>query len=294
MNFSIRLKRYWISTAAIACFAAHGASAQERIESSSAAPPTVAALGPSEDVERTSTSKLDSPLPSSSAADEREVSWRKLPVNFLHDQKDMWLFPVQLAKGHHLLPTALIVGGTAALIAADPQVMPHFRQTDTFHDFNRAIGTTSTGAFVAVVPAAFYVTSLIRKDTYGQHTALFVGEALADDAVLMTALKAITRRQRPTEIALTGSYSDTFFNSNGSMFGKGTSFPSGHAMMAFSVATIFSRRYPQHRWLPYVAYGLASAIAFSRVSGGSHFPSDAFIGAALGYVVARFDVLHNH
>jgi hypothetical protein len=36
----------------------------------------------------------------------REATWRKLPGNFLQDQKDMWLFPVKLAEGHHWLPTA--------------------------------------------------------------------------------------------------------------------------------------------------------------------------------------------
>src|SRR5580704_18640866 len=36
---------------------------------------------------------------------EREATWRTLPRNFLHDQKDIWLFPVQLARGRYLVPT---------------------------------------------------------------------------------------------------------------------------------------------------------------------------------------------
>ena len=224
----------------------------------------------------------------------RDVSLRKLPMNFLHDQKDMWLFPTRLTKAKYWLPTLAIVGGTAGLIAADPQVMPHFRQTDIFHGFNRVWGTTATGATIAVVPAVFYGVSLLRKDSYGQGTALFAGESVADDVVLMVVVKAITRRQRPTELPPAGPYNDTFFHSNGSVFGKGTSFPSGHAMMSFSVATIFARRYREHRWVPYVAYGVASAIAFSRITTGAHFPSDVFLGAGLGYAIARYDVLHGH
>src|ERR1700686_5810424 len=34
----------------------------------------------------------------------REVSWRSLPKDFLHDQKGIWLFPTQLAKGHYWFP----------------------------------------------------------------------------------------------------------------------------------------------------------------------------------------------
>ena len=221
----------------------------------------------------------------------REATWRTLPGNFLQDQKNMWLFPLKLGEGHHWLPTTLIVGVTAGLIATDPQTMPHFRQTDAFSGFNRVFGGTSSAGIIAAVPATFYVASLIRKNSYDQSSALLAAEAVADDTVLIVAMKSITRRQRPDEIAVNGNYSDTFFQSHQSVLGTGSSFPSGHAMMSFSVATVFARRYRQHRWVPFVAYGLASVISFSRVTTGAHFPSDVVLGAALGYAIARFDVV---
>jgi membrane-associated phospholipid phosphatase len=221
----------------------------------------------------------------------REATWHKLPGNFLKDQKDMWLFPVKLGEGHYWLPTAFIVGGTAALIATDPQTMPHFRNTTAFHGFNRVFTSTVSGGIIAAVPATFYVASLIRKNSYDQGSALLAGEAVVDDTVLMVVIKSITQRLRPTDVAPTGNFSDTFFQSSKSPIGKGTSFPSGHALMSFSVATVFARRYRQHRWIPYVAYGLAGVLSFSRVTTGAHFPSDVFIGAALGYAIARYDVV---
>jgi len=221
----------------------------------------------------------------------REATWRKLPGNFLQDQKNIWLFPLKLGEGHHWLPTALIVGGTAGLIAADPQIMPHFRQTNAFSGFNSVFSGTTGAGIIAAVPATFYVASLIRKNSYDQSSALLAGEAVADDAVLMVVMKSITIRRRPDEIAVNGNYSDTFFESHKSFLGTGSSFPSGHAMMSFSVATVFARRYRRHRWVPFVAYGLASVISFSRVTTGAHFPSDVFLGAALGYAIARFDVV---
>src|SRR5258707_11168266 len=57
---------------------------------------------------------------------EREVSWRTLPRDFLHDQKDIWLFPGQLAKGRHWIPTLAITGVTAGFIPGAPHRMPHF------------------------------------------------------------------------------------------------------------------------------------------------------------------------
>src|ERR1700730_1739861 len=187
---------------------------------------------------------------------DREVSLLKLQMNFLHDQKDMWLFPLELGQGHHWLPALFVTGGTAVFIATDPQTMPHFRQTTDFHGFNQVFSTTATGAAIAVVPAVFYGVSLLRHDSYDQGSALFAGEAVADDAILMVVMKAIARRARPTEFPVTGPYNDTFFHSTSSFFGKGTSFPSGHAMMAFSVATVFARRYKEHRWVPYLAYAV--------------------------------------
>lgn len=259
--------------------------AQERTEASCATVAGDSATSQSPDTQAPPASGSTTP------GGAREATWRKLPGNFLQDQKDLWLFPVKLAEGHHWLPSAIVVGGTAALIATDPQTMPYFRNTSTFHGFNRTFTSTVSGGLIAVIPVGFYAASLIRKDSYGQGTALLAGEAVVDDAVLMVVMKAITQRLRPTDVAPTAHYSDTFFQSNRSPIGKGTSFPSGHAMMSFSVATVFARRYRQHRWVPYVAYGLASVLSFSRITTGAHFPSDVFIGAALGFAIARYDVV---
>lgn len=241
----------------------------------------------------------DGPTPKSSDAsivpsDRRDVTWRQLPKNFLHDQKDMWLFPVRAAEGHHWLPTLLVAGGTAALIAMDPQTEPHFRKLDAFQDTSGPLNAKVSGGILAGIPATFYVVGLLRHNPYDQATSLFAGEAVADDAILVVVMKAITRRDRPSDRPVSGPYNDTFFQSGSGPVGKGSSFPSGHALMSFSVATVFARRYPQHKWVPWVAYGLATAISFSRLTTGAHFPSDVLFGAAAGYAIARFDVLHNH
>jgi membrane-associated phospholipid phosphatase len=57
------------------------------------------------------------------------------------------------------------------------------------------------------------------------------------------------------------------------------------------VATVVASRYHKHAWVPWVAYGFATAISFSRVTTLSHFPSDVFLGAALGYTITRYQVL---
>ena len=222
---------------------------------------------------------------------EREVSWRALPRNFLQDQKDIWLFPVQLGKGRHWVPTIAVTGVTAALIAADAHDTPYFRRTQRFEGFNDVFSGRNTSLGMAIVPAAFLVVGHFRHDSYAEKTALLAGEAYADSAIVDMVMKVSTRRLRPSDIPPTGNFSDTFFRSRVSAVGINTSFPSGHAAAAFSIATVFAHRYRHHRWVPWVAYGVAGAISFSRVTTQAHFPSDVFLGAALGFTITEFTAL---
>jgi membrane-associated phospholipid phosphatase len=229
-----------------------------------------------------------SPIPIAAG---RDVSWRTLPRNFVQDQKDIWLFPVQLAKGRHWVPALAITGATAALVVADPHDTPYFRRTSQFGSFNKAFSGSITASEIAFVPAAFLVAGQFGHDSYAEKTALLAGEAYADSAIIGMAMKAATWRLRPSDIPPSGSFSDTFFESHESPSIIKTSFPSSHAAAAFAVATVFSQRYRQHRWVPWVAYGMATVIGFSRVTNQAHFPSDVFLGAALGFTISEFVVL---
>jgi membrane-associated phospholipid phosphatase len=222
----------------------------------------------------------------------REVTWRSLPKDFLHDQKGIWVsFPAQLAKGHYWLPTLAVVGGTAGLIIADPHAMPYFRtHARNLDDVNDTFDAPITTAEVIALPASLLVAGYARHDSYQVGTALLAGEAYADSAVVDLAVKAITRRRRPSDVPPGAPFNDTFFSGGKSPF-KGSSFPSGHAAGAFAVATVVATRYHTHRWVPWVVYGFASAVSFSRVTTSAHFPSDVFLGAVLGYTITRYQVL---
>jgi membrane-associated phospholipid phosphatase len=222
----------------------------------------------------------------------REVTWRSLPKDFFHDQKGIWVsFPAQLAKGHYWLPTLAVVGGTAGLIVADRHAMHYFRtHARNLDDVNDTFDAPITTAEVIALPASLLVAGYARRDSYQVGTALLAGEAYADSAVVDLAVKAVTRRKRPSDVAPGAPFNDTFFSGGKSPF-KGSSFPSGHAAGAFAVATVVATRYHTHRWVPWVVYGFASAVSLSRVTTSAHFPSDVFLGAVLGYTITRYQVL---
>lgn len=64
---------------------------------------------------------------------------------------------------------------------------------------------------------------------------------------------------------------------------RSTSFPSGHSASAFAFATGAAMELP---WLGIPLGPLATAVAYSRVYTGAHFPSDVMVGSALGTGVA--------
>ena len=219
------------------------------------------------------------------------ISWRKLPRRFLHDQKEIWLFPTQLAKGKHWVPTLAVTGITAGLLFADPHAMPYFRtHAGNLDDVNDVFDSYITTGIIVAIPASLLAAGYARHDNYQVNTAVLAGLAYADSAIIDLAVKAVTRRERPSDVPPGQPFTDTFFAGGVSPF-KGSSFPSGHAAGAFSVATVIATRYQHHRWVPWLAYGFATAVSLSRVSTLSHFPSDVFLGAALGYTITRYQTL---
>src|SRR5439155_26713116 len=125
----------------------------------------------------------------------------------------------QLAKGHYWLPTLAVAGGTPGLIVADPHAMPYFRSyARNLDDVNDTFDAPITSAEVIVLPVSLMVAGYIRHDSYQVGTALLAGEAYADSAVVDLAVKAITRRKRPSDVPPGAPFSDTFFSGGKSPF----------------------------------------------------------------------------
>lgn len=222
---------------------------------------------------------------------EREATWRTLPGNFLSDQKDIWTFPAKLARGHHWVPILAVSGVTAGLIFADPHVAPYFRKHATnLDDLNDVFDAYITTGEVISVPALLMASGYIRHDKRTVSSALLCAEAYGDSTIVNLAMKAASRRERPIDVPINGNYRDTFFNGGKSPL-HGSSFPSGHTTAVFSVATVVANRYERHRWVPWLAYGFAGVISMSRITTSAHWPSDVFLGAALGYSVGKYEVL---
>lgn len=230
------------------------------------------------------------------APDEQLLSPKLLLGHIANDQKRIWTFPVSAARGKGWKPTLAIIGVTAGLVALDSHDTPYFNSTSyqgnpAVHSIGHVLSGTNTGLFIAAVPITFLAAGLVRKDTYATNTALLAGEAVLDAEIVTIGLKDLAHRLRPIDVGPNGNFSDSWFESSKRSAGGFGSFPSGHTMAAFSVATVFAERYRSHRWVSWVAYGLAGVVGLSRLNVQAHFPSDIFFGAALGYSVSHFVAL---
>ena len=223
---------------------------------------------------------------------DRDVSWKELIPNFLEDQQQIWSSPARTVEGHNIVPTVAFAGATTAtILLADPPGASYFRSSHSFNTLNSIFGGNNASLATALVPVAFYLGGMLMKDDKAKKTALFSAEALADSEIVLTVLKVGTNRARPSSIPPNGNFGDSFWEGGRHSITSSSSFPSGHTIAAFSVATVVARRYRNHRWAPFVAYGAAAAVGFSRMTLSAHFPSDVLVGGVLGYSIARFSVL---
>lgn len=218
---------------------------------------------------------------------ERPIDWRTIGPDLLHDQRAIWTFPTRLARGEDWKPTLEFLIVLGALISLDSRDTPYFRQTTAFSGFNHGLTATNATIGTLLVPAAIYAVGRLHKDSFATHTALLAGESAIDSEVVAEALKIAIGRRRPYAVPGGGNYSDTWFETYHPIPNTSGSFPSGHTILAFSVATVIAHRYRDHRWVPWVAYGAATLVGFSRLTQQAHFPSDVFAGAALGYFISR-------
>lgn len=193
--------------------------------------------------------------------------------NIAMDQKAIWTSPahLRLEDANWLLPFAGVAAASFAsdthLSAALAHSPTHVRESNTFSNYGIAAFGGVTGGL--------YLWGEIARDGHKRETGILSGEAVVDALGATTALQYTLGRARPGA----GSGQGEFFR-------QGTSFPSDHAAAAWAAATVIAHEYPGPL-TKLLAYGLASAVSVSRVTGRDHFPSDVLVGSAIGWLVGQ-------
>jgi membrane-associated phospholipid phosphatase len=219
-----------------------------------------------------------SPTPNATATPTLESQFFR---NILHDQKAIWTAPFHLhgRDTRWLAPLGL---GTAALIATDRSSGDEIAESHAQLNPSRIVSYAGSDYGVGAVTASFYLVGRVTHNDRARETGLLGAEALIDSAIVVTTLKEVTQRRRPTALRGRSDFWD-----------GGSSFPSGHSIEAWSLAAVIADEYHDHRVVQVAAYGVASAVSISRFTGRNHYLSDVLVGSALGYGIGQY-VYHAH
>ncbi len=132
--------------------------------------------------------------------------------------------------------------------------------------------SNSVTPLVVGVPSYFIVKAFVKKDSVSRSRAVFITSSVIVAGFISTSLKYTVQRERPYD-----AYPFIQKMTSGGSY----SFPSGHTSAAFSLATSISIAYP--KWYVIAPSFLwASAVGYSRMDLGVHYPSDVLAGAIIG------------
>jgi membrane-associated phospholipid phosphatase len=159
----------------------------------------------------------------------------------------------------------LEIGGVAtAIVVSQDKTLNS--QLGGPNDFSQAAQTAGGGLYAGLAVAGMFASGrFAHSERYRAMTYDMLDAALVNGAYT-TLLKVAVGRERPD-------------SSNNS------SFPSGHASNAFTLAAVAERHYGWKVGVP--AYVVAGLIGISRLQQNKHYPTDVVAGATLGYIVGR-------
>ena len=228
-------------------------------------------------IAQTSSTPPDAPQPAPTTNSDHGLKY--ITVRLLKDQRDIYTAPFRPSnyRAKYIIPFIII----AAFIPADRHLSGYlpvkgYNAATTFS--NAALG--GTGA----VAAGLFLYGWKENDDHARESGLLTAESFVNSAALYAVTNVIAGRQRPTE----GNGHGDFFTNNT----LGSSFPSGHATLEFSMSSVLAHEYPS-LGSKILWYGLGTAVAASRVVGRDHFPSDVIMGGTLGYLVGTH-IYHAH
>ncbi|MFQ5889525.1 MAG: phosphatase PAP2 family protein [Gemmatimonadota bacterium] len=138
----------------------------------------------------------------------------------------------------------------------------------------RALGTTAVDV---ALTGATYLLGKATGDSKLQRVGLRTLESVLETVAVTKVFKIAVGRARPEVSGHSDVFRPLTFDS------EYHSFPSGHASNVFALATTLTLELGDDaKWIPFVAYPIATVTAVSRVQDRRHWVTDVVAGAALG------------
>lgn len=196
--------------------------------------------------------------------------------DFASDQKRIWTAPLRLTPRQAWTLALPLVAGTVTLKGADRSMVQALPGTPAQRDWSRRVSLIGSMAGLTLATAATTSYGHYAGKPAFSHLGRDAALALASGLAVTYAIKGATWRERPDAPG-----------SRGSFYSGGDSFPSGHALTSFAVATAVAAHPGAPKWLRITLIATAAAISISRVTAYRHWPSDVYFGAFSGVLLGR-------
>lgn len=190
-------------------------------------------------------------------------------------QKDIWTAPLKKETWEH--PASWIfAGAVAGSFSLDGGFSRELRRDESFSDLNRVIASRQAQWIMWTIPLATMAVGEIGDFEGTAEYGWKLTEGAVNAFLVSRLLKLAAGRERPHN------------GENYNFLSGGDSFPSGHSILAWSLAETTVRHYSDKKWVPWVAYPLAGLVSFSRISSGNHYASDVVTGSLIGFSIGHW------
>ncbi len=195
---------------------------------------------------------------------------------------------------------------TGVLIASDQATYNTIHRTKQNNSWMRKTSPyiSNFGSWYGVsVIGAFTGLGLVMHNQKALETSYLAAESFLTSGLWVRALKMLAGRERPSAKNIYSHESGgewwgpmVEFSSKrngGRSVSSFDAFPSGHTASAFSIATVFANQYSSTPVVPIISYSLASLVGIARIIDDTHWASDVFVGAVIGYLTSK-EVMFNN
>jgi len=199
----------------------------------------------------------------------------KLFLNIVLDQKEIFTSPFHASR-HNALQWLVPMAVTGALIASDTHIANAFENSRGQVRWGGRISDIGASYTLIPIVASSYVYGEWRDNPKAREIGVLGTQSLLDILIVVGVMKEVFRRNRPDE------------KDPGDFWGGGTSFPSGHAIQVWSIASLLDHEFKRKRIVGITAYSLAGIVSAARIAAQKHFASDVVAGGTMGWFIGRY------
>lgn len=199
---------------------------------------------------------------------------RKLALNIVLDEKDIFTSPFHVTR-HNALEWLVPIAITGGLIVGDRRIANTLENSRGQVSWGGRISNIGASYTLIPIVASSYVYGAWRDNPKGREIGVLGTETLLDSLIVVEVLKEVFRRDRPDD------------KHPGDFWAGGSSFPSGHAMESWSIASLLDHEFKHKRIVGITAYTLAGIVSAARIAARKHFASDVVAGGTMGWFIGR-------